>query len=74
MVFREVLAEPGPPWGVWGCVKVIVVHPNVTPGGGTKPGLSTELLFQQTVWNVPILAWLGVPQERLKDRPGLFWV
>lgn len=73
VVAREVLAQPGPPRGCLGLgVKVIVVHTNVTPGGGSKPGLSTELLFQQMVWNVP--HWLGVPQERLRDRPRLFGV
>lgn len=54
-------------------VKVVVPHPNVTPGGGTKRGLSTEPLFQQTAWNVPVLPRVGVPRERLRDRPALFW-
>lgn len=54
-------------------VKVVVPHPSVTPGGGTKRGLSTEPLFQQTAWNVPVLPRVGVPQERLRDRPALFW-
>lgn len=54
-------------------VKVVVPHPNVTPGSGTKRGLSTEPLFQQTAWNVLILLRVGVPQERLRDRPALFW-
>lgn len=57
-----------------GCLGLSVKVTSVTPGGGTKPGLSTELLFQQTVWNVLVLPWLGVAQERWRDRPGLFWV